>query len=199
MAIAIARSLTTRVIHLLLLLAVLAQLATSQLMGRPHPGETASWTFSLHEYVGLASLATVGAFWLWAVVRHGETRLGRLLPWFSASACKAVFADAAAQLRLLARLQPPSDDDGALASAVHGLGLLVITAMAVSGTVYYVGPHAQIGRTALTLHKMLANLTWAYLITHAGLAVLHHLLGSDIFSRMFWTRHRWPASLRSSR
>jgi hypothetical protein len=29
---------------------------------------------------------------------------------------------------------------------------------------------------------------WAYLIGHAGLAALHHLLGSDILLRMFWIR-----------
>jgi len=29
---------------------------------------------------------------------------------------------------------------------------------------------------------------WAYLAAHAGLALLHHLLGSDIFSRMFLSR-----------
>ena len=196
---AIARSLTTRVIHLLLLSAVLCQLATSQFMEKPYPGETASPTFSLHEYAGLGSLAIVGAFWLWAVIRHGETRLGRLIPWLSASARKAVFVDAAAQLRRLARLQPPSDKDGALASAVHGLGLLAVTAMAVSGTLYYFGPHAVFGRQALALHKVFANVIWAYLLAHAGLALLHHVLGSDILSRMFWTGRRWPRAVRSGR
>lgn len=188
MTTAIARSRTTRVIHLLLLSSVIAQLTTSQFMRRPFPGETPAATYTWHEYVGLGSLGIVGAFWLWTMIRHGETRLGRLLPWLSSAGRSAVFGDAAAQLRLMARLKAPGDEDGALASAVHGLGLLVVTAMAVTGTVYYFGPHSLIGRPALTLHKVLANLTWAYLIGHAGLALLHHLLGSDIFSRMFWKR-----------
>jgi hypothetical protein len=29
---------------------------------------------------------------------------------------------------------------------------------------------------------------WAYLIAHGSLAILHHPLGSDIFSRMFRSR-----------
>jgi cytochrome b561 len=91
-----------------------------------------------------------------------------------------------AQGRRLLRLRAPSDEDGALASAIHGLGLLVLTAMAVTGAVYFAADGTPVGRACLTLHKMAANLMWAYLIGHAGLAALHRLLGSDIFSRMFW-------------
>lgn len=88
---AISRSLTTRVLHLLLLSAVLCQLVSSHFEEKPLPGEAASPSFSLHEYVGLGSLAIVGAFWLWAAIRHGETRLGRPIPWLSLSARKAFF------------------------------------------------------------------------------------------------------------
>jgi len=34
------------------------------------------------------------------------------------------------------------------------------------------------GMLAMTVHLALGNLVWAYLIAHAGLAVLHHLLRS---------------------
>ena len=189
---ATSRSWATRLIHLLLLSAILCQLATSQFMRKPFPGDPASTTFDLHQYVGLASTVIVFAFWIWTAIRRGEIGFGRLMPWLSASRRKAVFADAAVQLRLLARLHAPSDEDGALASAVHGLGLLVATAMAVTGTLYFVAPHAAFGRSAMSLHKLSANLMWGYLFAHAGIAVVHHMLGSDIFSRMFWSRQRWP-------
>lgn len=41
------------------------------------------------------------------------------------------------------------------------------------------------GHVALNIRKLFANLVWAYLVVQAGLGVLHYLLGSDIFSRMF--------------
>ncbi len=123
--------------------------------------------------------------------------MGRLFPWFSAAQRRAVFADAAMQLHRLLRLQPPDDDDGALASAVHGLGLLVVTAMAVTGTTYFFAEGTPLARNALSLHKLLANLTWAYLVAHAGLALLHHAFGGDIFSRMLLDRREVPEAARS--
>lgn len=184
------RSGSTRVLHLLLLVAVLHQLIGSQFTRMPFPGDPPGWALSLHEYVGLANLAVVAAFWIWSVIRHGETRLGRLLPWFSMSRLGAVLADLGAQLRRLARGRAPDDEDGALASAIHGLGLLVVSAMAVTGCIYFFTQGTHVARTALSLHKLLANLVWVYLFAHAGLALLHHLLGSDILSRMFWPAAR---------
>jgi cytochrome b561 len=185
-----ARSQATRVIHLLVLLTVLHQLIGSQFMQRPRPGVQADWLFSLHEYAGLAGLVLVAAFWAWTVVRHGETRIGRLLPWFSRAGVRDVLADLTVQIRRMAQGRVPEDDDGALASAVHGLGLLVLTAMALSGSVYFFAGIAPVASVAVRLHKLMSNLMWAYLVAHAGVAVLHHMFGSDIFSRMFWIRRR---------
>jgi cytochrome b561 len=184
------RSSLTRVIHLLLLLAVLHQLIGSQFMRLPFPGDPPGWTLSLHEYVGLANFAVVAAFWVWAVIRRGETRLGYLLPWFSIARLRAVIVDLKTQLRRLARGHAPDEGAGALASAIHGLGLLAVTAMTVTGCVYFLMQGTHLARTALSVHKLLANLVWIYLFAHAGLAVLHHLLGSDILSRMFWLAPR---------
>ncbi|MEO8713623.1 MAG: cytochrome b/b6 domain-containing protein [Acetobacteraceae bacterium] len=184
----VARSLSTRMIHLLLLLSVLHQLIGSEFMQRPFPGEPPAWPYSLHEYIGLSSLGTVGAFWVWTIVRHGETRLARLIPWFSIARLQDVAADLAMQFRRLSRGNLPDDEDGAFASAIHGLGLLAVTAMAMTGSVFFVTHGTSLAHTALSLHKLIANLVWVYLFAHAGVAVLHYLLGSDILSRMFWTR-----------
>jgi len=82
-------SLTTRLLHLLLAAAILCQLADSQLMrvprpGRPTPVGLEAAAFSVHEYVGLASLAIVVLFWLWLLLRRAETDPGALFPWLSA-------------------------------------------------------------------------------------------------------------------
>ncbi len=186
----VGRSWVTRALHLLLLLAVPGQLASSEFMRRPFPGDPPGSLYVLHEYAGLASLAVVGAFWAWTLVRRGETRLGRLLPWLSASRLRDAAADIAAQARRMARGRMPDDEDGAFASAVHGLGLLGVTAMAVTGSIFFLMSGTPVAHAALALHKLIANLVWAYLFAHAGLAVLHHLLGSDILSRMFWPGRR---------
>jgi len=78
------------------------------------------------------------------------------------------------------------DRDSALAEAVHGLGLLVVSLMTLTGTIWLLAATGTpFGHVALNIHKLFANLMWAYLVVHAGLGVLHYLLGSDIFSRMF--------------
>lgn len=181
----VARSRRTRILHLLLLLSVIGQLASSEFMERPFPGEPPSLLFGLHEYVGLASLSFVLVFWLWVVVRHGETRFGRLLPWFRPAGIRAVMGDALAQFRAILCADPFAPTDGSFASAVHGLGLLTLTAMAATGTVYFMASGSVLAHDALSLHRVIANLKWIYLFGHAGIAVLHHLLGDDILRRMF--------------
>lgn len=182
------RSVTTRLLHALILVCVLHQLIGSNFLSRPLPGEAPEFSFLLHEYVGMGSMAVVVIFWSWTLARTNETSIGRLLPWFSARGIKSVLEDAGGQLGRLIRGKFPDDTDGALASAVHGLGLLTLTAMAFTGTVYFFTTGTPSGKLVLSVHKLMANLMWGYLIAHAGLAVLHQLLGSDMVSRMFWRR-----------
>jgi cytochrome b561 len=127
------------VLHVSLLLAVVHQLASSAFMHRPLPGDPPGVLYTLHTGIGLASFALVAAFWGWAVIRRGETPLVRLLPWLSPRGVGAVLRDGAAQLRGL-REGRPSDADGAVASAAHGLGLLAVTAMAATGAIYLLAP-----------------------------------------------------------
>lgn len=185
-----ARSLATRVLHLALLLMVLHQLFGSNYIRMPFPGDAPSTMFMLHEYIGIASVGLIMLFWAWAVVRQGETELGRLLPWFSWRRLRAVGNDLRDQVLAIAGGQAPHDEDGALASAVHGLGLLAVTATIATGMIYYLTPGSPYHHAALIAHKLISNLSWGYLIAHAGLAVIHHLLGSNILSRMFWFRRR---------
>jgi cytochrome b561 len=181
------RSQTTRVLHLLLLLAVLHQLISSKLISRPLPGDAPSTLYMLHEYIGIASLAVVCLFWLWTLVRHGETSVAKLFPWLSPRRIGAILDDVVDQIHAICRRNFSRESSGALASAIHGLGLLVVTAMAATGTVYFFSS-ASVAHDALALHRLFANLMWAYIIGHAGIAALHHLLGSDILRRMFWIR-----------
>jgi hypothetical protein len=130
---------------------------------------------------------------VWVLVRHGETRLGRLFPWFSAARMRDVAADLIEQvLHRLLGVGRMEDRGDALASAVHGLGLLTVTGMCLTGATYFFARGTILGRDALMLHRLVANLMWAYLIGHGGMAVLHQFLGDDILARMFWFRRRRP-------
>ncbi len=147
------RSATTRILHLGLLLIVLHQLIGSEFMQRPFPGEAPGTVWLLHEWVGLAGFGVVAAFWVWTLVRRGETALGRLFPWFSASGIAAVFADLVGQLRRALRGQLPDDEGGAMTTAIHGGGLLAVTVMAVTGTVYFFIEGHTGARFVLDVHK----------------------------------------------
>jgi cytochrome b561 len=151
------------------------------------PGDAPSTLYMLHEYVGMASLAVVCTFWLWTLVRHGETSLANLVPWLSPRRIAAIFDDVIDLINAIRRRDFSGESSGALASAVHGLGLLIVTAMAATGIVLFFSG-GSVAHDAMALHRLIANLMWAYLIGHAGLATLHHLLGSDILRRMFWIR-----------
>ena len=186
------RSHATRLLHLTLLLIVLHQLVSSTVMERPMPGDEPAWPYALHQQVGLVGLGVIVLFWLWTLVRNpAETSVAKLLPWASPAGVKAVFADVVRLLRALLSLHAPRRDLDALASAVHGLGLLIASALALSGAAWFLFfAGTPYGRMAMGVHKLSANLMWAYLIGHALAAVLHHALGDDIFSRMFWVKRR---------
>lgn len=181
-------SAATRVLHFLLLLSVSGQLASSQFMSGPEPGKADSGLLLVHEYAGLGSFGLIFVFWLWVLIRHGETRIGRLFPWFSSDAVHAVIQDALSQVRGILQWKHVVESDGALASAIHGLGLLTVTAMAISGTLYFFMASSVFASLALEIHSIIANLMWVYLFGHAGMALLHHLLGNDVLSRMFGIR-----------
>jgi cytochrome b561 len=125
------------------------------------------------------------------MVRRREEGLGALLPWFSAERRRRVVADFGAYRASLAERRLPSPEGATpLASAIHGLGLVVATAMAGTGAIVYAvmgadGSLSGTGRLVLELHEILSNLMWAYLIGHAGIAIVHDILGHRVLGRMF--------------
>lgn len=115
--------------------------------------------------------------------------MARLIPWISASRLSDVISDFKALMGELRRLSPPSDNHNALADAIHGVGVAIVSAMAGTGASWFLFFRgAPIGKYFMFVHTAAANLMWAYLVAHASAACVHYMLGSDIFSRMFWFR-----------
>ena len=196
----ITRSHLTRALHFAALLTVVEQLLTSLIMERPLPGEVPDWPFALHQQAGLAGLGVLSLFWLWTLIRdERETPLERLFPWFSRDALAALVGDARAIVRAVLRGKTPPLHLDALASAVHGLGLLLATFLAMSGAAWFaLFTGTPYGRMALAAHSLAGNVMWVYLIAHALATLAHEARGDRILARMFWIRRRrrgaaWPA------
>ena len=180
----ILRTAFTRLLHAALLLAALWQLIGSNFIEPARVGQPANLMFELHEIVGLTTLGLVVAFWLWSMVRRCETPFAALFPWLSASRLKAVGADLSRHWGEVKRFRLPGGEaETPLASAVHGLGLLTALAMGASGA--WLFTQAVPEGPVLEVHKLIANLMWAYVVGHAGLAVLHQVSGHRVLQRMF--------------
>jgi len=186
------RSHATRALHLSILLVVVSQLLSSQVMERPFPGDEPGWPFLLHEWIGLAGVCVITLFWLWSLARNpAETPLSRLFPWLSRKRLSDIADEIVGFLRDIFALRAPSFKLDAIASAVHGLGLMLASFLALSGAAwYFVFTGTSYGKTVIGLHSLAGNLMWVYLIGHASMAILHQLAGDEVFSRMFWFRRR---------
>jgi cytochrome b561 len=178
------RTLPTKLLHAALLLSVLWQLGASGLVERPRTGQPGNVFYEVHQIVGLTTLGLVLAFWLWSVVRRSETPLVALFPWLSRHRLSAILADLKIHWALLRqRRLPDGDVETPLASAVHGLGLLTALAMGATGAWLYT--QSVPADLVLEVHKAVANLMWAYVVGHAGLALLHQATGHPALKRMF--------------
>lgn len=172
---------TTRWLHLLIALAIVAQMIMS-LIEEPRLDPPENFWFEVHEKVGLASLALLFVFWIWAVLRRREEGLGHFFPWFSASRLRELSRDLRAHAALFRTGELPISADQPLAGAVHGLGLIVATILAVTGTVGYFFASVPY---MLGIHEAMVWPMWIYLIGHAAMAIVHEFKGDGVIRAMF--------------
>ena len=191
-----ARSYLTRFLHFAVLVIVIHQLFTSTIMERPLPGDDPELPYSLHTWFGTAGLFVLMLFWLWTLLRNrAETSFFQLVPWFSPSRLKSIRDEAVDVAAEIVRMRTPSLDLPGISSAVHGLGLLLATFLAISGAAwFFVFTGTSWARTVLGLHSLAGNLMWAYLVGHAGMALIHQALGDRVLSRMFGLDRQRPRS-----
>lgn len=175
-----------RLIHLLLAAAVSTQLFIGSFMRSPHPGRPDTFGFMSHEVIGAIILALIIVHWLWSFT-HPHEGLRHLFPWTRAG-LRNVGNELWQGVRYL-RLRAGGPGNGDLAGFVHGLGLLAVTAMVITGGIFFLSRTMGAGRDTLELiedvHDTFAVITWVYWGGHLAASVLHSLLRQPVWKRMF--------------
>jgi cytochrome b561 len=187
-------SLPIRVLHALFAIGISTQLLLSTVMRQPRPGRVRAaletLTFAAHEYVGLALLAVLIAHWLLHVAGHAPKGLAHFFPWFSRERARRVADEARDLLRF--RIAAPETQD-AVAGAIQGLGLVIASALAITGGLIYVGladdgTMSATVRSIRKVHTTLAPLMWGYLGIHVAAAMAHVAAGHRSILAIFRLR-----------
>ncbi|MEK6748866.1 MAG: cytochrome b/b6 domain-containing protein [Pseudomonadota bacterium] len=185
----------TKFLHFGLALSVTLQLLVAQIMEPPKPTKVRDTLeilgYELHEWIGMTAILFTVLHWLYSLRTRDDARLTVLFPWSGAK-----FAAIKDEVRALAHGQfSAPDQSGKLASLVHGLGFLAVTAMAVSGAILFVawpetGAIPKDIKLVGEAHELMANAIWAYWVGHVGLSILHQIQGHSTLTDMMrlWRR-----------
>lgn len=138
-------------------------------------GEVGSIFFRCHIIFGICTFVIVLIHWCWSILGNPRGGIRHLFPW-TAAGLKAVRADTK---NLLAHCQLPAmGPRPGLPGFVHGLGLLVVSGMAISGIFIFVawlGSVWSVFHDVAHIHVFIAFLVWAYWLGHIVMSVLHHV------------------------
>lgn len=187
-------TLSTRLIHLVLASTIMVQLITSLWMAKPKNGREGNWLFEVHEYSGLLALGSAFAFWLMILYRRKGTPFGLLFPWLLAQRRQDLWSDLKAHWHhILKRRLPDYSAESPLASAIHGLGLLLMTLMSMTGGLYYIALNLAMTKRVwaelvIETHEIFSTFVWVYLISHSVLGVFHHYLHNKSLADMWSIR-----------
>ena len=184
----------TRVLHWGFALLIPLQLLSEEFMKHPKPGrvltESQEFFFEMHEWVGMLALTLVLMRLLWGLLSK-EASWSRLYPYFSAEGRQHLMYELKHEVPVWfkGKLHQPSQER-CMASTVHGLGLMLVLAMGVTGAVMLYGMEESgkmlgVVHEAKELHEALGGLLWFYIFAHVGMTALHMLLGHTMLRRIF--------------
>ena len=145
--------------------------------------------FAMHEAIGIALFFLIALHILWSITRAGGG-LGRLFPYFSTGGSTALIEELKQVPGWLSGKLHETAEESMLAGAVHGLGLLLVLGMGLTGITIFFGMDEASGNiTGVThdiaeVHEALGSLIWVYLIGHVSMVVLHRIKGHDLLSRI---------------
>ena len=177
--------------HSLVAVAIIFQMAISLIMDHPHTKRPMTVDgeqyFRWHEWIGLAALALLICTWVYRLITWKRESHRRLFPWVTASGRQSLLREAWQFVRLRWTDIP---EEGALVGTVHGLGVLIATAMALSGGLIFFALGAQdivtpVAHRLMDVHSFLATFMWVYLCGHPVMAFWHEYMGHGSLARIF--------------
>jgi len=181
--------LATRFLHLGMVLTISANLLISEIMAEPDDRgtEIGKMLYQAHEIIGLSALVIVLLHWAWSLASYRDGNLAHLFPWLF-EGMDQVWRDMAGIFK--GNMPQAGGGLGGLPGLIHGLGLLAVTGIVVSGAIYYFSDPNLHGKSLLQegseeLHEFFAGFVWVYWIGHGGAALLHHLRGHEYVKNMF--------------
>lgn len=159
----------------------------------PKPGEAADhfalFLFSIHWVIGFFVVIICLAY-LMLVMDKVEHR-NRLFPWLEKDLRASLLIEAKRDIPGWLKGKLPSPDQAHLiAGTVHGLGLLLATALGMTGVIIYLGikhdgsmPPAI--RAIREIHEVLGIMLWLFIVGHLLMATLHQIKGHRVLQNMF--------------
>jgi len=202
-----------RILHALLAVSVLIQIAIGELMDVPGEGEQPGHAFlqmplafaheghagvvteetlgfEVHEYLGLfiVALIVMRLILAFTTVPGGAWR--SLFPYLSNAGRKTLIEESKAQFAgwKQARLAPPEEGE-TVARSVHGLIILSIVLMSITGVVLYFGWNEHGHQTALIdlfgeTHEVVVGVLEGLLGAHVLAVILHYRQGHNLLARI---------------
>ncbi len=205
----------TRLLHLFLAVFVTLQLAGGQLMdvgdsGEDHTaqlvttalasgstqntGPAGGILFDMHEYLGLFLVLIVLARWIWGFTWRGNANWHTMFIWITPEGRQELLDDLRREplVWLRGRLPAPSERD-AIAKTIHGLMILTVTGMALTGLALYFGWNEKGHQSLLVdgigeIHSSMSVAMWTLLGGHVFMALWHQIMGHDVLGKMFSLR-----------
>lgn len=182
-----------RILHILLLLTVLSQLATELFMQAPKQGEAADhfalFLFSIHWVIGFF-VVIICLSYLMLVLDKDDHR-NRLFPWLEGDLRTALIVEAKRDIPgWFKGILPSPDQAHLIAGTVHGLGLLLATGLGMTGVIIYLGiKHDGSMPPAIhfirEVHEVLGIMLWLFIVGHLLMAALHQIKGHRVLQNMF--------------
>ncbi len=201
----------TRWLHAGLVLGVVFQLICASLMTHPehadegkmmhaeaatalHPipkdDRSGELFMTVHRTGGLLAALIVLANLLWAVIARGDPRKRQIAVLFSIRHWREALSIAKRlPLMMLGKKDLP-EPGNALSLVFEMLGLLVMTTMAITGTVVWrlwAGPGNSVSAQAewmMGIHASVAVMLLLYLAGHISMALMHARAGDPVFARI---------------
>ncbi len=205
-----------RILHSLLALCMLGQIAIGELMDVPgkhsvegeisslhlintavahedhasNANEEESWMFEVHEFLGITIAFLIVARLMLAFSMIPGANWRNLFPWLTQEGRGQLQSEVKAQASGWKKGKLAAPEDGeSVARSVHGLMLLTVLGMAVTGVALFFGWNEHGSQTAIIhlvgeAHEMIVGLVEALIALHVLAVILHIRGGHPMINRI---------------